>query len=92
MEGHSPRPSPTPGVLRPSGWQAPACSSAVDRGSRRTAPEECDHIPQFEKAFAEAIEATHECVPPDAGAGSLEFVADLELRPAAKPRHGRAPA
>jgi len=50
-----------------------------DRGSRRTAAADCDHIPAFEKAFADAIEAAHDCVPSDAGAGSLEFVADLSF-------------
>ncbi len=76
-----PLPAPVPDAGRPppvrlAGARVLECH---DRGSRRTAPEECDHIPQFEKAFAEAIEATHECVPPDAGAGSLEFVADLSF-------------
>jgi hypothetical protein len=55
-----------------------------DRGSRRTPPEQCDHVRAFEKAFAEAIEAAHDCVPPSAGTGSIEFVADLSF---ARKRH-----
>jgi len=50
-----------------------------DRGSKRTPPEQCDHVVAFEKAFAEAIESSHDCVPKDAGAGSIEYVADLSF-------------
>ena len=50
-----------------------------DRGSKRTAPEQCDHVLAFEKAFGDAILAAHECVSLDAGAGSIEYVADLSF-------------
>jgi len=50
-----------------------------DRGSRRTPPDQCDHIAAFEKAFADAVEASYECVPPAAGTGSIEFIADLSF-------------
>jgi len=55
-----------------------------DRGPTRTVAEQCDHIAAFEKALADAIEASHECVPPDAGAGAIQFVADLSF---ARRRH-----
>jgi hypothetical protein len=55
-----------------------------DRGSRRTPPDQCDHITPFEKAFADAIEAAHDCVPAAAGQGAIEFVADLSF---ARRRH-----
>jgi hypothetical protein len=50
-----------------------------DRGSKHTPPEQCDHVAGFEKAFADAILASHECVPVDAGVGTIEFVADLSF-------------
>jgi hypothetical protein len=50
-----------------------------DRGSKRTPPEQCDHIAGFEKALGDAILASHECVPVDAGVGTIEFVADLSF-------------
>jgi hypothetical protein len=50
-----------------------------DRGSRKTPADQCDHVTAFEKAFADAIEAAHDCVPPSAGTGSLEFVADVSF-------------
>ena len=50
-----------------------------DKGARRTPSEQCDHVVAFEKALADAILASHECVPADAGAGSIEFVADLSF-------------
>jgi hypothetical protein len=50
-----------------------------DPGATHTPPEQCDHIPAFEKAFADAIEASHDCVPGEAGMGSIEYVADLSF-------------
>jgi hypothetical protein len=50
-----------------------------DPGTKRTSPDQCDHIQAFEKAFGDAIEAAHDCVPQDAGAGSIEYVADLSF-------------
>jgi len=67
-----------------------------DRGSRRTPPDQCDHIAAFEKAFAEAILSADECVPTAAGPGSIEFLADLSFarrrRPVmlTLPRDGRS--
>lgn len=67
-----------------------------DPGSRRTPPEQCDHVAAFEKAFGDAILASHDCVPPDAGAGSIEYVADLSFGrrrnpiTVALPRDGRS--
>ncbi len=50
-----------------------------DRGARKTPPDQCDHVMAFEKALGEAIEASHDCVPADAGTGSIQFVADLSF-------------
>ncbi len=66
-----------------------------DTGSRRTRPEDCDHLDTIEKAFAAAIVAGGPCLPTSAG-GTLVYVLDasfgrkhhpLEL---AIPRDGRA--
>ncbi len=67
-----------------------------DPGPKRTPPDQCDHIPAFEKAFGDAIEAAHDCVPTDAGPGSIEYVADLSFArrrspvTLALPRDGRS--
>jgi len=50
-----------------------------DRGVHRTLADQCDHIQAFERAFGDAIVASHDCVPPDAGTGSIEYVADLSF-------------
>jgi hypothetical protein len=50
-----------------------------DRGSRKTSPDQCDHVLSFEKALGDAIEAAHDCVPADAGAGSIQYLADLSF-------------
>jgi hypothetical protein len=50
-----------------------------DKGPAHTPPEQCDHIPAFEKALNDAILANHACVPKDAGAGSIEYVADISF-------------
>jgi len=67
-----------------------------DPGTRRIPVDQCDHIPALEKALADAIEATHGCVPPDAGMGSIEYVADVAFGAhrngvtVALPRDGRS--
>lgn len=48
-----------------------------DPGPKRTAPEQCGHLPGFEKAFAKAILDSASCVPPNAGGGSLVYLADV---------------
>jgi hypothetical protein len=72
----APSASPAAPVVRLSDPRILECH---DKGSKRTPPEQCDHIPGFEKALGDAIEASHECVPADAGTGSIEYVADLSF-------------
>jgi hypothetical protein len=50
-----------------------------DRGSKKTAPDQCDHIPAVEKALADAIEKAATCVPPSANSGTIEYVADVSF-------------
>jgi hypothetical protein len=48
-----------------------------DPGPKKTAPEQCGHLPAFEKAFAHAIENAGSCVPSGSRPSSLVFVADV---------------
>jgi hypothetical protein len=75
----SPAPLPEASLPSPVKLADPRVLECHDKGSKRTPPEQCDHVAAFEKAFEDAILATHECVPPDAGAGSIEYVADLSF-------------
>jgi hypothetical protein len=64
-----------------------------DPGPKKTAPEQCDHIADVEKAFAKAIEDTASCVPKDAGGGTIQYVADVSFKRkalnVATPKEGR---
>ena len=52
-----------------------------DPGTKKTPPEQCDHLADVEKAFAKAIEDTAVvCVPKDAGGGTIQFVADVSFK------------
>ena len=51
-----------------------------DPGSKKTSPEQCDHVPELEKAFAKAIEESASCVPKDAGGGTIQYVADVSFK------------
>jgi hypothetical protein len=51
-----------------------------DPGPKKTAPEQCDHLADVEKAFAKAIEDTSGCVPKDSGGGTIQFVADVSFK------------
>jgi hypothetical protein len=51
-----------------------------DPGSKKTTPEQCDHVVEVEKAFAKAIEDSAGCVPSDAGGGTIQYVADVSWK------------
>lgn len=51
-----------------------------DPGPKKTAPEQCDHLVDVEKAFAKAIEESASCVPRDAGGGTIQYVADVSFK------------
>ncbi len=59
-----------------SGMTILACH---DRGSRKTAPSECDRLPAVESALASAIVKRSDCVPPSAGSGTVQYVADVSF-------------
>ena len=64
-----------------------------DPGPKKTAPEQCDHVADVEKAFAKAIDEAASCVPKDAGGGTIQFVADVSFKRkalnVATPKEGR---
>ena len=64
-----------------------------DPGPKKTAPEQCDHVVEVEKAFAKAIEESGGCVPKDAGGGTIQYVADVSFKKrqlsVAVPKEGR---
>lgn len=51
-----------------------------DPGPKKTAPEQCDHVVDVEKALAKAIEETASCVPRDAGGGTIQYVTDVSFK------------
>jgi hypothetical protein len=51
-----------------------------DPGSKKTSPEQCDHVTEVEKALAKAIEDSAGCVPSDAGGGTIQYVADVSWK------------
>jgi hypothetical protein len=67
--------------------------SCHDPGPKKTAPEQCDHVVDFEKAFAKAIEENATCIGSDAGGGTIIYVAEVSFRKKSvnvtTPREGR---
>jgi hypothetical protein len=53
--------------------------ACMDRGPKRTAPDQCDHIKPIEDALSRAIEQTTACVPPTDPGGTIEYVADVSF-------------
>lgn len=54
--------------------------SCQDAGTKKTSPEQCDHLPEFEKAFAKAIEELGSCLPKEAGGGTVQYIADVSFK------------
>ena len=50
-----------------------------DTGSRRTRPEDCDHLAAVEKGLAAAITAGGPCLPTASGGGTLVYVLDASF-------------
>jgi hypothetical protein len=57
----------------------PRVLECKDPGSRKTPTEQCDPLPQFTKSFGDAILAAKDCLPQNAGAGSITYVADVSF-------------
>jgi hypothetical protein len=50
-----------------------------DRGSKKTAPDQCDRLTPVEQALSSAINQAAACVPGTAGGGTIEYVADVSF-------------
>ena len=57
----------------------PRVIACHDRGSKKTAPDQCDHVERVEQALTSAIEQAAACVPPAGGGGTIEYVADVSF-------------
>jgi hypothetical protein len=65
-----------------------------DPGPKKTAPEQCGHVVEIEKALAAAIEQSASCLPKEAGGGTVQYVADVSFKRkavnVAAPKDGRS--
>jgi len=73
------------GASGPLALTEPMVLECHDPGSKKTAPDQCDHLVGFEKAFAKAIEDSAACVPAAAGGGTISYVADVSFGRKRKP-------
>ncbi len=72
----------------------PKIISCHDPGPKKTAPDQCDHVAEMEKAFAKSIEESSTCVPREAGGGTIIYVAEVifgkkKLVSVGTPKEGR---
>ncbi len=58
-----------------------------DPGSRHTAPEQCDHLVDFEKLFTKAVQDAASCAPSGQGGGTIPYVADVSFGRKKQPIH-----
>jgi hypothetical protein len=78
-----------PGIVAPPAVDAGASSPVAlsdarilachDRGSKKTPPDQCDHIGSIERALSSAISQASACVPTAGGGGTIEYVADVSF-------------
>jgi hypothetical protein len=57
----------------------PRVVACMDRGPKKTAPDQCDRLKSIEDALSHAIEQTVSCVPLAGPAGTIEYVADVSF-------------
>lgn len=65
-----------PGPVTLSDTRILACH---DRGPKKTPADQCDHVAPIEQALTGAITQASACVPPAAGGGTIEYVADVSF-------------
>lgn len=63
----------------------PRILGCQDKGSKKTAAEDCDHVASVEQALARAIEQSSSCVPSSAGGGTIEYQAEVIFAKKKKP-------
>jgi hypothetical protein len=54
--------------------------SCHDPGPKKTPPDQCDRLPDVERALAAAIQESASCAPRDAGGGTIAYVADVSFK------------
>jgi hypothetical protein len=57
----------------------PRVVSCHDKGTKKTAPADCDHLGDLEQALVRAVEQSATCVPEAAGGGTIEYLADVSF-------------
>jgi hypothetical protein len=65
--------------LTPVTLSDPKVMECHDTGSKRTRPEDCDHLASIEKAFAAAISGGGPCLPTSSGGGTLVYILDASF-------------
>ena len=58
-----------------------------DPGSKHTSPDQCDHLLDFEKLFAKAIQDAATCAPTSSGGGVVPYIADVSFARKKQPIH-----
>ncbi len=53
--------------------------ACMDRGPKKTAPDQCDRLKPVEDALSRAVEQTSSCVPTSGPTGTIEYVADVSF-------------
>ncbi len=67
------------GISSPVALSDPRVLSCHDRGSKKTPPDQCDHVATVERALSSAITQAAACVPGGANGGTIEYVADVSF-------------
>lgn len=86
----------SPAATTPDGVQLadPRIVSCHDPGPKKTPPEQCDHVPEIEKPFAQAIQDSAACVAKTDGGGTIVYLLDVTLKAkkldVKTPRDGRS--
>jgi hypothetical protein len=70
---------PEAGVGGPVSLSDARTLACQDRGSKRTAPDQCDRLTPVEQALSSAINQASACVPGTTGGGTIEYVADVSF-------------
>lgn len=58
----------------------PKLLSCHDPGPKKTPTEQCDKVPDVERALAKAVEEAASCAPRDAGGGAVPYVAEVNFK------------
>jgi hypothetical protein len=78
-------PAPAASAIVEAGTPSPVTLSDArvlgchDRGPKKTAADQCDHLVSIEKALTNAVEEAATCVPTSVSGGTIEYVADVSF-------------